>query len=249
MEKSNWVPTPTYMMRKKIILEYIRNNNLKVDNFLEIGIGTGDMIDSLSPYFVSGIGTDIGREAIELAKHNISDSKIKFELKDIFESQEKDKYQLIVALEVIEHIEDDKGAINKINDLLTEDGKFIMSVPAHQRKWSIMDRWAGHYRRYEKKDLIKLFEENGFEVEKFYNYGFPLTNMLWFIRKRLEKSHDIMNSKIENTTRSGIDRHRVNKFSFLFKDFFVMPFYILQKLFVNFDFSPSYLVIVKKKKG
>jgi len=244
--KSTWVPTPAYIMRKKIILEYIQKNKIRINNFLEIGIGSGDLIASLSPYFISGIGMDIGQEAVEVASYNVNQPKIKFELKDFLQSEEKDKYQLIVALEVLEHIEDDKAAINKINQLLTQGGIFIMSVPAHQKQWSILDEWAGHYRRYEKKSLIKLFEQNNFEIIKFYNYGFPLTNILWLIRKKLIKKDKVMFSKNANTTRSGLDRSIEGKFKFFFNGLFVLPFYILQKLFISLDLSPAYLVIVRQ---
>ena len=245
-QKSNWLPTPAYKMRKRTILEYLTKNHIRANNFLEIGIGTGDMIASLSPYFSKGKGVDIGQEAIDMARHNVDHTKINFELENFLDSKEQDKYQLIVALEVLEHIEDDKAALRKIKSLLTEDGQFIMSVPAHQKQWSILDEWAGHYRRYEKKELIKLFKDSGFKIVRFYNYGFPLSNMLWFIRKRLIKKDKVQASMEKNTTRSGLDRSVAGKFKFFFNDFFVLPFYILQKLFTNFDLSPAYLVIVKK---
>ena len=245
-QKSTWLPTPAYKMRKRTILEYVRHNKVKANNFLEIGVATGDMTASLSPYFVTGTGVDISQEAVDTAKHNVSHPKIKFEFSDFLQRPENDKYQLIVALEVLEHMENDKAALNKINSLLSKNGTFIMSVPAHQKQWSVLDEWAGHYRRYEKKELIELLEDAGFKIIKFYNYGFPLSNMLWFIRKKLIKKDKVMSSKEGNTTRSGLDRSVAGKFKFFFNDFFVLPFYILQKLFSNLDLSPAYLVVVKK---
>lgn len=243
---SVWIPTPAYMMRKKIIIDYITKNNLFINNFLEIGFGSGDMIKSISKFFKTGQGIDSSLEAINVAKKNVLNPNISFKQSNFLEDKIENKYQMIIALEVLEHIENDKLALEKIYKMLEDKGQFIMSVPAHQSKWSVLDRWAGHYRRYEKKELISLCESLGFKVIKFYNYGFPLLNILWFIRKRLIKDDKVKISKNKNTSRSGLDRSTEKKFKFFFNNFFVSPFYLIQKLFVSFDFSPAYLVILKK---
>lgn len=246
--KTTWIPTAAYMIRKKIIMEHIKNDKQHIKNFLEIGFGSGDMISSLSPYFDQGEGIDTSDEAVMAISPNVNSPKIKFRNSDFLQRTEQGKYQMILALEVLEHIKDDFRAFRQINNLLDKNGKFIMSVPAHQSKWSILDEWAGHYRRYEKKELIDLINRSGFEIIKFYNYGFPLLNMLWFIRKKIIKKNQIKSSKSDNTSRSGLDRSVESRFKFFFNDFFVLPFYILQKLFMNFDFSPAYLIILKKVK-
>src|SRR3546814_17586530 len=48
-----------------------------------------------------------------------------------------------------------------------------MSVPAHPSQWNAADVWAGHFRRYRKRELLGLVEENGLELEHVECMGFP----------------------------------------------------------------------------
>lgn len=243
--KNSWTPTPAYKIRKKVILDYLKKKNVKLKNFLEIGIGGGNLITDLKKISIKGSGVDISQEAIEAVK-NLTDEKIQISKKNFLEMEERDKYDLIIGLELIEHLKDDKTALKKINQLLIKDGLLIISVPAHQRKWSIIDEWAGHYRRYEKKEIIKILKEENFQIKEVYNYGFPLLNILWWGRKKLVKTKNIKKTLEENTKRSGTDRRLEKRFKFFFNDFFILPFYVIQKIFTNYDLSPAYLIVAKK---
>ena len=74
----------------------------------------------------------------------------------------EDKYDCIVSCEVLEHIQNNGAFLKKTNDLLVEGGQLILSVPALQKYWAIDDEIAGHYRRYEKKNLFKILLEAGY---------------------------------------------------------------------------------------
>lgn len=244
-----WTPSPTYIIRKKLILNFLKKNKFNIKNFLEIGVGSGDLSKQLIKLYPNGTGIDLNQDSINKSIENINCARINVFKKDFFDLTETNKYDLIIALEVIEHIKDDISGIKKINSLLKNDGLFIMSVPAHQKKWSILDEWGGHFRRYEKKILIKILENENFEIVKFYNYGYPLSNILRNIHIKLWKNRKIETSIEENTKKSGLDRNFENKFKLLFNDFFIYPFFIIQKIFLNQDLSPAYLVIAKKKKN
>lgn len=244
-KNNEWTPTPAYKIRKKIILNYLSGGDFKIKKFLEIGVGGGDLIKNLEQMSDSGEGIDISQEAIKEAKKLESD-KIKIYQKNFFDIEKENEYDLIVGLELIEHLPDDLSALKKINRLLKNKGLLIISVPAHEKKWSILDIWAGHCRRYEKQDLIKKLEKQNFKIKKIYNYGFPLLNILLFIRKKIIDPRSAQGSLESNTKRSGMDRGLEKKFKFFFNDFFVYPFYLLQKLFLSNDLGPSYLVIAKK---
>jgi SAM-dependent methyltransferase len=80
-------------------------------------------------------------------------------------------FQSVVALNVVEHIENDSLAMQNFKKLLTENGKLVILVPAYQWLFSRFDTELGHYRRYTKKRLTTLFEKNGFTVQeaKYFN--------------------------------------------------------------------------------
>jgi SAM-dependent methyltransferase len=66
------------------------------------------------------------------------------------------QYDILCAMDVLEHIEDDAGAVDWIFDHLTEGGIFIGTVPAYQWLFSDHDRANQHYRRYTQSRLQKL---------------------------------------------------------------------------------------------
>ena len=82
------------------------------------------------------------------------------------------KFHIVSALDVIEHIEDDSGALSTINDLLLPDGLLLITVPAYQYLYSSLDEMQGHYRRYSHKTLTTLVSGAGFKVIECF-YIFP----------------------------------------------------------------------------
>ena len=85
------------------------------------------------------------------------------DLGQIYYEQVKD---IITALDVIEHIDDDAGSLQILHRALGDDGTAIITVPAYQFLWSQHDVDNQHKRRYSKSELKRKLEEAGFKVEK-----------------------------------------------------------------------------------
>lgn len=83
---------------------------------------------------------------------------------------ENDTFDLVGAFEVLEHIPDDKGALNEVARVLKRGGRFIFSVPVHTRYWSAWDTHVGHQRRYDPKDLERLLEASGLRIESICGF-------------------------------------------------------------------------------
>lgn len=93
----------------------------------------------------------------------------------------KEKVANIGCFDVIEHIEHDALFLKNIAERLDDKGSLFVTVPAHQFLWSQADVDAGHYRRYSRKSLIRLFQDSGFEVKYcayFFTYLVPLIYVL-----------------------------------------------------------------------
>lgn len=73
--------------------------------------------------------------------------------------------------DVLEHIEDDVGALAHLRVCLEREGRLYLTVPAFSWLWSAEDNYAGHFRRYTLSALRKLVASQGFEVE-FSTYFF-----------------------------------------------------------------------------
>jgi len=94
-------------------------------------------------------------------------------------------FDVICAFEVLEHIEDDAGALADWRSRLRPGGQIILSVPAHQGRFGPADVLVGHYRRYPPEGLERLLIRQGFESVDVVMYGFPLGYALEAVRNRL----------------------------------------------------------------
>ena len=66
------------------------------------------------------------------------------------------RFDLVCALDIIEHVEDDNQAFSEISRVVKDDGTVILSVPVHPDRWNAFDRWVGHVRRYDPSALPSL---------------------------------------------------------------------------------------------
>lgn len=92
------------------------------------------------------------------------------------------KYDLVLMLDVLEHIEDDRGALDNLINLLKPGGHLILTVPALQSLWSVHDEVNHHFRRYDRKGLHDLLINRGFEVTDLH-YLFTWSLPLMYLRK------------------------------------------------------------------
>ncbi len=75
-------------------------------------------------------------------------------------------FDVIYAINVIEHIADDVAALSQLRGLLRPGGKLVIFVPAFPMLYSEMDRRIGHFRRYRLKALESVTERAGFVVDR-----------------------------------------------------------------------------------
>lgn len=106
------------------------------------------------------------------------DFKIKkFQEVKLIKEFDNSKYDTIIYLDVIEHIEDDEKEISNAYDRLNQNGHLIISVPAFQFLYTDYDKKIGHYRRYNKssfKKILKKLDINNFKISYFDSIGFGL---------------------------------------------------------------------------
>jgi SAM-dependent methyltransferase len=95
-------------------------------------------------------------------------------------------FDLLVAFEVLEHIDDDVGALASWVRWLSPTGSMIVSVPAHPRRFGPCDEMVGHCRRYTRGQLGGLIESAGFKPT-IETWGMPSGYMLEAVRNRLAR--------------------------------------------------------------
>jgi len=148
-----------------ILKKFINASNL---NVLEIGPGLGNNLQTLSKYgIVDVLETD--EDFIDYLKNT---NQLKED--QIFKSLDEvnKKYDLIVMLDVLEHIENSKEFMLNLKEILHADSKIIIGVPAYDSLWSVHDEELLHFRRYNWQ-LLKE-ETKHFMILKKYGFNFLL---------------------------------------------------------------------------
>jgi SAM-dependent methyltransferase len=74
-------------------------------------------------------------------------------------------FDTVLCLNVLEHIEDDVAALRRIRGVLTDGGRLVLIVPAQRRLYGAIDQAIGHYRRYERGELVDKLQTAGFNIE------------------------------------------------------------------------------------
>jgi SAM-dependent methyltransferase len=251
-QEVGWVPAPGYLLRRNRVLKLVEK--LNPGQLLEIGCGAGALIFDLSQRGFRCTALETSRKAREIASYiNSKNENVKFYANA---GNWIECFDQIVALEVLEHIEDDHAALKSWYSWLKPGGKILVSVPAHQRKWGADDAAVGHYRRYEKDALIQMTKKNGFDIEHFENWGFPLANIIRPLRirkykRKLNQHGDADKSRDLYSAESGIERTVEMKVYPLQASWFgvlaMKLFFGLQGLFSRTELGEGFLLLATKK--
>ncbi len=151
--------------RNKNLINLI-SNLVTGESVLEIGCGNGILLSKLKKMGKKTLGLEPSKELFEIAKKNNPDLEIVNGRAEQLGDLIQEKFDSVLMIDVLEHIEDDNGLVQKIYNVLNEKGEYIIVVPAYQFAYGKRDKSLGHYRRYSKKSLKKVLEKNNFVIEK-----------------------------------------------------------------------------------
>lgn len=97
-------------------------------------------------------------------------------------------FDLVVAMDVLEHIENDSAALQNWSQYLTVGGSMLVTVPAFPRLWSYHDTLLGHYRRYSKSHFASVVAQDGqlriTSLAYAFSYVFPFVFILRKLKHR-----------------------------------------------------------------
>lgn len=231
IQKKHW----WFVTRKNIVLDFVDRFLPKDDQvkILDIGCGSGLMLNDLEKVGQT-FGMDMSDEAISFSKEIFGGTVEKGALPDQVPYQE-DFFDLITALDVIEHIDDDVGSISAIRDLLVPGGKCIFTVPAYMFLWSAHDDMNQHKRRYTLPELNEKLVKAGFSVEKISYYNTLLFPAVFLVR--------MLNNVLRREGASDTDMPG-RAMNYVLKKIFGIEKYLLR--YFNLPFGVSVLAVVRK---
>jgi SAM-dependent methyltransferase len=169
-------------------------------------------------------GLEHNEKAIEFAKkktqNHIDIRRGELPYKVPFDKNEFDK---VFMLDVLEHIDDDKSSLKKIHEIIRPDGSLILTVPAFQKLWSKNDEINHHKGRYHLSELKEMVIDSGFKEVNYCTYfnvflspliftSRILTDYLGLKLDELKLPSNVINRVL--TTVMSSERHFLSRLSF-----------------------------------
>lgn len=251
-----WVPSPTFVLRRAAILA--RMSDWQPGHVLEVGCGSGAILYELARRGFSGLGVETSDRARHVAEHLVAGFG-GFEVSTALPVP-SESFDYLLSFEVLEHIEDDIAALRQWVERLKPGGKCLLSVPAHRDRWDITDIMAGHFRRYDKDDVVKIVADAGLQLTQIETYGWPaswlIANLRRVVRSAQVKSGKIKVEHIElgdaqRTGESGIERSVELRLFPIYGSWVGRKLMQLatqaQRPFTQTDWGISYLVMAEKR--
>ena len=176
-----------YRSRRNLVKQFLPSGKqLKI---LDIGCGTGKLMEVLQDYGEI-YGIDASQQAINFCRQRHLEHVYRNKFPDSKHLGSK-RFNVIICLDVIEHIFNDTKAMATINQLLSSGGRLILTVPAYSWLFSYWDQASGHYRRFSLAQITQLIEACGLKLVKTsYLYSFLMPIAIPF---RLIKHHLFLN--------------------------------------------------------
>jgi 2-polyprenyl-3-methyl-5-hydroxy-6-metoxy-1,4-benzoquinol methylase len=159
-ENNHWWFKWRFDMITQIVESLPRSGGFRM---LDAGCGTGQMTKLLEQYG-QAVGLEIAPEALQFARKRGVENLVQGSITD--PPFAAGSFDLVLSLDVIEHVDNDVQIINSLFDIVKPGGHLIVTVPAFQSLWSSHDEINQHKRRYRVKQLETMFTDAGFEVSR-----------------------------------------------------------------------------------
>ena len=168
LERTHW----WFRGRRRILLAALERAGVGAHEVLDVGCGAGTNLELLASRFpgarVRGIDVERAplrycRDGRGLAVAQADAGRLPFVA---------GSFDLVAALDALEHLADDSAALREIGRVLRPGGVLVASVPAFGWLWGSVDDLGHHYRRYGRGELSARVAAAGFEIalERYFNY-------------------------------------------------------------------------------
>jgi SAM-dependent methyltransferase len=163
VEQSHW----WYAGRRKILASFIEDICSRVTDrrprILDVGCGTGANLLMLSK-FGDAEGVDVSEDALAFCRERGLEN-VKLGAAEQL-PYEDGTFDLVTALDVVEHLDDDLAGLREMRRVLRPGGRVLLFVPTFMFLWGLQDDVSNHRRRYRMPELGRVLEQAGFEIER-----------------------------------------------------------------------------------
>lgn len=200
---------PIDIASRSTAIDALRSYGFPIDGaVLEIGCSSGFLLHDLKQAFPHAeiVGADIVVKPLERLGESLPGVQlVQMDLLQCLLREQQ--FDAVVALNVLEHIEEDGAALEKMARLLKPGGILVLEVPQGPNLYDYFDAYLRHFRRYSKKDLLAKIAASGLQLQRFDFLGFVPYLAFWIVKKlnRLRFGlHGEKSSQIEEMVRGQI---------------------------------------------
>lgn len=171
-ERSFW-----FRNRNRLLVWALQRFFPEARRLLEIGCGSGFVLAALRDTVpeMEIVGAELYTGGLTVARRRLPG--VPLFRADARALQIEGVFDVVGAFDVIEHIDDDEGALARMERAVTPGGGLLLTVPQHRWLWSAADDFGAHQRRYSRGELVGKVEAAGFQplfVTSFVSLLLPL---------------------------------------------------------------------------
>jgi SAM-dependent methyltransferase len=232
LEKFRW----WNVARRRIIVHVLKTfYGAASGDILEIGCGAGANFEALSD-FGQLFAVEPDAELLRLArKKNLAQAVEKGSLPDALPFIGR-RFDVILLLDVLEHVENESSAIKAVLQRLKPGGKVLVTVPAYRFLWSEIDIDSRHFRRYRRRELLHKLQFDGFNV--IYSTYFNTILFPPILAVRIFNKILGVNDRLD----LHLPKHGINT---LLTDIFATERFLMP--WISFPFGVSILAMAQKR--
>ncbi len=234
VEDSHWWFVGRRAILEEFLRQIIRNPKSKIQNpkILDVGCGTGANLEMLAN-FGTAEGVDVSDDALEFCRQKGLKAH-----KGLAESLPfaDESFDVVTALDVVEHLDDDLAGLKEMNRVLKTGGKTLIFVPAFMWLWGVQDDVSNHRIRYTKKQIVERLNKAGFEIER-------ATYANWTFFAPILAGRTLM--KIAGIKPESENNVNISALNGIFGKIFSAERLWLKNF--NFPFGVSIVIVAKKK--
>ncbi len=224
-----------FVVRRKLLKSILSSISVPIKCVtLDIGCGAGSNLRTLASAGLNVIGLDQSIYALTLIRRKGAFPLLAGDLNKL--PIKTKSVGLIIAMDIIEHLEDDAKGISESYRILSNGGILILAVPAFKFLWGIQDIVTGHKRRYSKKEVVNKLREEGFDILKSSYFNFFLFLPILMARRTIH----LLGLKIKSE--NEINFPLIN---FFLKAVFSLELYALK--YFPFPFGVSIFCVAQKE--
>ena len=167
---------------------------------LEVGCGIGNLTGAFLGRDLL-VSVDVENEFVDIVRRKFGKDNPNFQALTLnIETDSIDElktfgFDTVVCLNVLEHIQDDLGALEKMHGVLAESGRLLLLVPALPALYGSLDACLDHYRRYGRRELLAKLRQSGFAVDQVF-FMHLVGAVGWWFNSRVAKAQILPKAQI-----------------------------------------------------